>query len=100
VGLRKPRTTGIITIGIMVVIPSTTTELAGRGEATTRRQLVEPTMHKFDIGQTVFLVPVPGLKIAGGAYIITRRLPERDGQFVYQVKSTPSHTSASWKKVN
>jgi hypothetical protein len=45
-------------------------------------------MHKFDIGQTVFLVPVPCLKIAGGACIVTRKLPERGGQFVHQVKST------------
>ncbi|MGA8699704.1 MAG: hypothetical protein WB689_38935 [Xanthobacteraceae bacterium] len=43
--------------------------------------------HKFRIGQTVFLVAVPSLKIAGGAYIVTKKLPERDGEFVYQVKS-------------
>jgi hypothetical protein len=43
--------------------------------------------HKFHIGQTVFLVPVPSLKIAGGAYIVTKKLPERDGEFVYQVKN-------------
>jgi hypothetical protein len=44
-------------------------------------------MHKFHIGQTVFLLPVPSLKIPGGAFIITRKLPERDGEFVYHVKS-------------
>jgi hypothetical protein len=43
--------------------------------------------HKFHIGQTVFLIPVPSLKIAGGAYIVTKRLPERDGEFEYRVKS-------------
>jgi hypothetical protein len=43
--------------------------------------------HKFKIGQTVFLRPSRGLNVAGGAYIVTRQLPERDGEFLYQVKS-------------
>jgi hypothetical protein len=43
--------------------------------------------HKFKIGQTVFLSPSPSLNIPGGAYIVTRKLPERDGEYVYQVKS-------------
>jgi hypothetical protein len=43
--------------------------------------------HKFQIGQTVFLIPSPGLKIPGGAYVVTRKLPERDGEFEYRVKS-------------
>jgi hypothetical protein len=42
---------------------------------------------KFKIGQTVFLRPSRGLNVAGGAYIVTRQLPERDGEFLYQVKS-------------
>jgi hypothetical protein len=41
--------------------------------------------HKFKIGQTVFLSP--SLSIRGGAYVVTRRLPERDGEFEYRVKS-------------
>jgi len=44
-------------------------------------------MHRFDIGQKVFLLPVPSLKLAGGAFTVTRRLPERDGEFAYRVKS-------------
>ena len=49
-------------------------------------------MHKFHIGQTVFLLPVPSLRIAGSAFIVTRKLRERDGEFVYQVKSvTDAH---------
>jgi hypothetical protein len=32
--------------------------------------------HKFCIGQTVFLIPVPSLKVAGGACIVKRKLPE------------------------
>jgi hypothetical protein len=43
--------------------------------------------HKFQIGQTVFLTPFPSQKIPGGAYTVTRRLPERNGEFEYRVKS-------------
>ena len=41
--------------------------------------------YKFQIGQTVFLSP--SLSIPGGAYIVTKKLPERDGEFEYRVKS-------------
>ena len=40
--------------------------------------------HKFHIGQTVF--PFPNLKLPGGAYIVTKKLPEREGEFQYRVK--------------
>ncbi len=43
--------------------------------------------HKFQIGQTVFLTPFPSQKIPGGAYTVTKKLPERDGEFEYRVKS-------------
>ena len=46
-------------------------------------------MHKFNIGQTVFLeryLERP-LGVPGGAYVITKRLPEHDGEFEYRVKS-------------
>ena len=43
--------------------------------------------HKFQIGQTVFLTPFPIQKISGGAYIVTKKLPERDGEFAYRVRS-------------
>ena len=43
--------------------------------------------HKFQIGQTVFLNPSLALNVPGGAYIVTKKFPERDGEFVYQVKS-------------
>jgi hypothetical protein len=39
--------------------------------------------HKFQIG--VFLTA--SLNVPGGAYIVTRKLPERDGEFEYRVKS-------------
>jgi hypothetical protein len=43
--------------------------------------------YKFQIGQTVFLTPFPSQKILGGAYVVTKKLPERDGEFEYRVKS-------------
>ena len=42
--------------------------------------------YKFQIGQTVFLSPSVG--VAGGACTATRKLPEREGEFEYRVKST------------
>jgi hypothetical protein len=42
-------------------------------------------IHKFHIGQTVFVTR--SLAIPGGAYIVTKRMPERDGEFEYRVKS-------------
>ncbi len=42
---------------------------------------------RFQIGQTVFVHLSLGLNIPGGAYVITKKLPERDGEFEYRVKS-------------
>jgi hypothetical protein len=42
-------------------------------------------MHKFHIGQTVFLER--SIAVPGGAYVVTRRLPECNGEFEYRVKS-------------
>jgi hypothetical protein len=42
-------------------------------------------VYKFNIGQTVFLER--SLVVPGGACVITMRLPERDGEFEYRVKS-------------
>ena len=42
-------------------------------------------MHKFNIGQSVFLER--SLAVPGGACVITLRLPERDGEFEYRIKS-------------
>jgi hypothetical protein len=41
--------------------------------------------HKFKIGQTVFAER--SLNLPGGAYVITKRLPERNGEFEYRIKS-------------
>jgi hypothetical protein len=43
--------------------------------------------YKFQIGQTVFLSPSFSRNIPGGAYIVTRKLPEHNGEFGYRVKS-------------
>ena len=42
-------------------------------------------MHKFNIGRTVFLER--SLAVPGGACVITGRLPERDGELEYRIKS-------------
>jgi hypothetical protein len=42
--------------------------------------------HKFQIGQTAFLNP-SNRHIPEGACVVTKKLPERDGEFEYRVKS-------------
>ena len=43
--------------------------------------------HRFQIHQIVFLEPSRGQNIPGGVCIITKKLPERDGEPAYRVKS-------------
>jgi hypothetical protein len=43
------------------------------------------SVHKFNIGQTVFLER--SLAVPGGACVITKRLPQHDGEFEYRIKS-------------
>ena len=44
-------------------------------------------MHKFKVGQSVSLQSTMfNRDAARGAYHVTRQLPERDGEFEYQVK--------------
>jgi hypothetical protein len=44
--------------------------------------------HKFKLGQSVYLQATRSNRDASrGAYAVTRQLPERDGQFEYQIKS-------------
>ena len=43
--------------------------------------------HKFKIGQLVSLRPSAARNVPGGQYVITKRLPEHDGEFEYQVRS-------------
>jgi hypothetical protein len=45
--------------------------------------------HKFEVGQSVSLQPtLHNRDAASGAYKVTKQLPERDGEFEYQIKRT------------
>src|SRR5215472_897721 len=44
-------------------------------------------MHKFKIGQHLFPARSVGLNVQDGEYVIVKRLPERDGEFEYQIKN-------------
>ena len=44
-------------------------------------------VHKFRVGETVFLHRSLHLNIPGGAYLVTKKLPERDGEFEYRIKN-------------
>jgi hypothetical protein len=41
------------------------------------------SVHKFKIGDTVFLEG--SLNMPGGAYVVIRQLPERNGEYEYQI---------------
>jgi hypothetical protein len=43
--------------------------------------------HKFRIGEIVFLAPALSQNIPGGAYVVTKHLPEERGEFQYRVRS-------------
>jgi predicted transcriptional regulator len=44
--------------------------------------------HKFRVDQRVTLaINVINRSAAGGSYIVTKQLPERDGEFEYRIKS-------------
>jgi len=43
--------------------------------------------HQFHVGQTVFLDRSFTFNGRRGAYVATKKLPERDGEFEYRVKS-------------
>jgi hypothetical protein len=44
-------------------------------------------MHKFKIGARLFPARSVGLDVPDGAYVVIKRLPMRDGEFEYQIKS-------------
>jgi uncharacterized protein YjbK len=43
--------------------------------------------HKFHIGETVQLTPSIRRKGSGGVYEVTKKLPERAGEYEYRIKS-------------
>ena len=44
-------------------------------------------MHKFHLGQAVEYHVPRGIDAPRGAYIVTAKLPERDGEFEYRIRS-------------
>jgi hypothetical protein len=44
-------------------------------------------MHKFKIGQQLFPAPSVARNVPDGAYVVVKRLPEREGEFEYQIKN-------------
>ena len=43
-------------------------------------------LHKFILGQAVAYAPPRGHYAPPGIYLVTARLPERDGEFEYHIK--------------
>jgi hypothetical protein len=43
--------------------------------------------HKFKIGDLVRMKPSISRNVPGGTYQVTKRLPENDGEFEYQIKN-------------
>jgi hypothetical protein len=43
--------------------------------------------YKFHVGQTVFLDSSHSQNVPGGACIVTKKLPESNGEFEYRVRS-------------
>jgi hypothetical protein len=48
---------------------------------------IEAVMHKFHLGQSVEYYVPRGIDAPRGAYVVTAKLPERDGQFEYRIRS-------------
>jgi hypothetical protein len=44
-------------------------------------------MHKFYLGQAVAYRAARGLYVAAGGYIVTAKLPERDGEYEYRIRN-------------
>jgi hypothetical protein len=53
-----------------------------------RQKLLPSQAPKFRAGQRVTLAPsLTKRNVAGAGYVVTRQLPERNGEFEYQIKS-------------
>jgi len=44
-------------------------------------------MYKFKIGERLFPARAVNLNVSDGAYVVLKRLPMRDGEFEYQIRS-------------
>ena len=47
--------------------------------------------HKFTIGQTVHFRPAGHDHSVAGLYVVTKRLPVKDGEFQYRIKQSHEH---------
>jgi hypothetical protein len=43
--------------------------------------------HKFHIGETVYMRPSINRNVPGGAYIVTKQLPNNGREFEYRIRS-------------
>jgi hypothetical protein len=46
------------------------------------------TNHKYKIGQTVYLISFRAENAPGGTYVVIKRMPEHNGEYEYQVRSS------------
>jgi hypothetical protein len=46
------------------------------------------TNHKYKIGQTVYLISFRTEDAPRGAYVVIKRMPEHNGEYEYQVRSS------------
>jgi hypothetical protein len=44
------------------------------------------TSHKFKVGRIVIIRPMLSRNVPGGVYIVTKQLPENQGEFEYRIK--------------
>ncbi len=44
-------------------------------------------MHKFHLGQAVSYRATRGLYAAAGEYVVTAKLPQRDGEYEYRIRN-------------
>ena len=55
-------------------------------------------IHKFYLGQAVEYHPPRGIYAPRAAYIVTAKLPERDGEFEYHIRSiNDQHERVAWE---
>jgi hypothetical protein len=45
-------------------------------------------MYKFHIGQSVLVEASPHLNMPGGVFVVTKKLPEQNGEFQYRIKKS------------
>ena len=46
-----------------------------------------PMLHKFHVGETVTMSPATSRNVPGGAYVVTKRLPDNGTEPEYRIRS-------------